>query len=127
MTDERRMSDMSSLPTDAARIARQALAESRLRGLPAAEEYRVIADRLYRGGYRDLPAGALLAWIEHAVAADYERLLRLRAFGDELHAALAAGDTARVALRLAAELDGATRAWLIDELCRLNDVVDEHP
>ena len=80
-----------------------ALAETRLRGLPAAEEYRVIADRLYRRGIRDLPPGALLAWIEDAVADDYERLLRLRAFGDQLHEAIAADDPGRAAWLLACD------------------------
>ena len=51
-------------------VARQALAESRLRGLPAAEEYRVISDRLYRSGIRDLPPGVLIDWIERAVEAN---------------------------------------------------------
>ncbi len=112
---------MSSVPTEADAFARTALAETRLRGLPAAEEYRVIADRLYRLGIRDLPPGALLAWIDDAVAADYERLLQLRALGDRLHEAIAAGDPARAAWLLACELDGVARERLIAGIRKLNE------
>jgi hypothetical protein len=116
---------LSSLPSEASEVARVALAETRLRGLPAAEEYRVIADRLYRCGIRDLPPGALLDWIDDAVAADYERLLQLRALGDQLHEALASGDAARAAWLLACELDHPARARLIAGVQRLNDLDDE--
>jgi hypothetical protein len=126
MSQQRSRTPLSSLPADAAEVARVALSETRLRGLPAAEEYRVIADRLYRRGIRDLPPGALLAWIDDAVAADYERLLQLRALGDQLHEALAAGDPARAAWLLACELDNAARERLIAGVRRLNDLDDEH-
>jgi hypothetical protein len=110
------------LPADAVAVARRALTESRLRGLPAAEEYRIVADRLYRHGFRDLPSGALVAWIEQEVEADYERFLRLRALGDQLNAAVAAGDLARAAWLLACELDPDARRRLIDGIRRLNEV-----
>jgi hypothetical protein len=116
---------MSSLPADAVEVARVALSETRLRGLPAAEEYRVIADRLYRHGIRDVPPGALLAWIDDAVAEDYERLLQLRALGDQLHEALAAGDPARAAWLLACELDNAARERLIAGVRRLTELDDD--
>src|SRR4051812_27833118 len=97
MTHEHRQPANASLAEAAIPIALQALRESRLRGLPAAEEYRVIIDRLYRHGFRDLPPGALLAWIEETVAQEYERLLELRALGDRLFGAVAAGDLPRAA------------------------------
>jgi hypothetical protein len=125
MSQQRSRTPLSSLPADAVEVARVALAETRLRGLPAAEEYRVIADRLYRRGIRDLPPGALLAWIDDAVAADYERLLQLRALGDQLHEAVAAGDPARAAWLLACELDSAARERLIAGVRRLNELEDE--
>jgi hypothetical protein len=112
----------AQLPDEAVGVARQALAESRLRGLPAAEEYRVVADRLYRHGIRDLPPGTLVAWIEQEVADDYERFLRLRALGDQLSAAVAAGDLARAAWLLACELDPDSRRRLMDGIRRLNEV-----
>jgi hypothetical protein len=112
----------AQLPAEAVAVARQALAESRLRGLPAAEEYRVVADRLYRHGIRDLPPGTLVAWIEQEVADDYERFLRLRALGDQLSAAVAAGDLARAAWLLACELDPDSRRRLMDGIRRLNEV-----
>jgi hypothetical protein len=122
MSQQRAWTPLSSLPDAAERLAREALAETRLRGLPAAEEYRVIADRLYRNGYRDLPSGALVRWIEEEVGADYERFLRLRALGDQLHAALAAGDPARAAWLLACELEPDARERLIEGVRRLNDL-----
>jgi hypothetical protein len=101
-----------SLPDVAIAVARQALRESRLRGLPAVEEYRVIADRLYRAGFRDLPSGALLQWIEQGVAQDYEELIALRALGERLHGAIAAGDLAQAAWLLVIELPAEARAKL---------------
>ena len=106
-------------------VARQALAESRLRGLPAAEEYRVISDRLYRSGIRDLPPGALIDWIERSVEAEYERFIELRALGERFHAAIASGDLAQAAWTLGADLDRDTRQRLIDGLMRLNDLERE--
>ena len=119
---QRAGASVTFLPERAAAVARQALAETRLRGLPAAEEYRVIADRLYRHGHRDLPPGALLSWIEAEVADDYEHFLALRALGDQLHAALGAGDHSRAAWLLACELDPDARDRLADGLRRLNDL-----
>ncbi|MGH9176027.1 MAG: hypothetical protein ACRD1H_16795, partial [Vicinamibacterales bacterium] len=75
----------ATMPDTALPVARQALFESRLRGLPAAEEYRVISDRLYRSGVRDLPPGALIDWIERTVEEEYERFLELRALGERFH------------------------------------------
>jgi hypothetical protein len=112
------------LPPEAEPVARLALAEARLRGLAAAEEYRVIADRLYRAGVRDLPSGLLLDWIEATVATDYEELLRLRSLGEHLCGSIAAGDIAGAAWRLASELDVASRQRLIDGLERMNDLDD---
>jgi hypothetical protein len=112
----------ATLPEAALPIARQALAESRLRGLPVAEEYRVISDRLYRSGVRDLPPGVLVEWIERAVEEEYERFLALRALGERFHAALAAGDLAQAAWTLAADLDTDARLRIIDGLRRLNEL-----
>lgn len=115
----------STIPDAGLPVAQQALAESRLRGLPAAEEYRVISDRLYRSGVRDLPPGALIDWIEHAVEADYEHFLSLRALGERFHAALAVGDLAQAAWTLAADLDSSARQRLINGLIRLNEIDGE--
>lgn len=115
----------ATIPEAGLPVARQALAESRLRGLPAAEEYRVISDRLYRSGVRDLPPGVLIDWIEHAVEADYEHFLTLRALGERFHAAIAAGDLAQAAWTLATDLDPAARQRLIDGLVRLNALDNE--
>lgn len=112
----------AALPDGAEPVARLALAECRLRGLPAAEEYRVIADRLYRSGFRDLPPGLLVEWIERAVAADYERLLRLRALGERLCAAIAADDVATAGWLLGSELDPAARARLVAGLQRIDQL-----
>lgn len=110
------------IPPEAARVAWLALAEARLRGLAAAEEYRVIADRLYRAGFRDLPSGALLDWIETTVAGEYERLLALRALGERLFGAIVNDDLAQAAWLLASELDRASRDRLIAGLQRLDHV-----
>ena len=110
------------LPAGALPVARQALAESRLRGLPAAEEYRVVADRLYRQGFRDLPSGSLISWIEQEVEDDYERFLYLRSLGDQINAAVAAGDLARAAWLLACEIEPDSRRRLADGIRRLNEV-----
>ncbi len=110
------------IPEAALPVARQALAESRLRGLPAAEEYRVISDRVYRSGVRDLPSGALIDWIEQAVESDYEHFLALRALGERFHSAIAAGDLAQAAWTLATDLDNVSRQRLIDGLLRLNEL-----
>ncbi|MEX1158571.1 MAG: hypothetical protein WEC79_06560 [Thermomicrobiales bacterium] len=115
----------ATIPDAGLRVATQALAESRLRGLPAAEEYRVISDRLYRSGVRDLPPGVLIEWIERAVEADYERFLELRALGERFHASIAAGDLAQAAWTLGADLDHAARQRLIDGLVRLNELERE--
>jgi len=115
----------ATIPETALSVARQALAESRLRGLPAAEEYRVISDRVYRSGVRDLPPGVLIDWIEQAVESDYEHFLALRALGERFHSAIAAGDLARAAWTLAADLDSAARQRLIDGLSRLNELDSE--
>jgi hypothetical protein len=122
MSVRRNQHEQTTLHPEAAEIAHQALAECRLRGLPAAEEYRVIADRLYRSGYRDLPPGHLVAWIEETVAVEYERFIGLRAFGDRFHEALARGDLAQAAWSLAAELDPDARQRLIDGIVRLNEI-----
>ncbi|HEX5166108.1 MAG TPA: hypothetical protein VFV93_11980 [Thermomicrobiales bacterium] len=103
-------------------MAHQALAESRLRGLPVAEEYRVISDRLYRAGVRDLPPGVLIDWIEQTVEEEYEHFLELRALGERFHTAIAAGDLAQAAWNLAADLDPQARQRLIDGLIRLNQL-----
>lgn len=108
------------LPEDVASVAWLALAESRLRGLAAAEEYRVIAERLYRAGFRDLPSGALIEWIEATVAHEYEQLLRLRSLGEQLAGAIVGGDLARAAWLLASDLDCDSRQRLIDGLQRMN-------
>jgi hypothetical protein len=110
------------LPAAAVAVARQALDESRLRGLPAAEEYRVIADRLYRAGFRDLPSGTLIAWIEATVESDYERLLTLRALGERIFSHIAAGDLAGAGWVIACELDPDSRKRLIDGIQRLNEI-----
>ncbi len=115
----------ATIPEAGILVARQALAESRLRGLPAAEEYRVISDRLYRSGIRDLPPGALIDWIERTVEVEYERFIELRALGERFHAAIAAGDLAQAAWSLGAELDRESRRRLIDGLIRLNDLETE--
>jgi hypothetical protein len=107
------------LPDDAGAVAWLALRESRLRGLAAAEEYRVIADRLYRAGFRDLPSGALLAWIESTVAECYEELLALRSLGDRLNRAIAAGDLAQAAWIAASDLEDDALRRLIAGLQRL--------
>ncbi|HEX2282194.1 MAG TPA: hypothetical protein VHG52_10595 [Thermomicrobiales bacterium] len=115
----------ATIPDAGLPVARQALAESRLRGLPAAEEYRVISDRLYRSGIRDLPPGVLIDWIERAVEADYERFIELRALGERFHSAIAAGDLAQAAWTLGADLDRDSRQRLIDGLTRLNELERE--
>jgi hypothetical protein len=115
----------ATIPESGLPVARQALAESRLRGLPAAEEYRVISDRLYRAGIRDLPPGVLIDWIERAVEEDYEHFLELRALGERFHAAIATGDLVRAAWTLGAELDVDARQRLIDGLARLNELERE--
>jgi hypothetical protein len=125
MSVRRNRQPAATIPEAGLPVARQALAESRLRGLPAAEEYRVVSDRLYRSGVRDLPPGALIDWIEQAVEVDYERFLALRALGERFHASIAAGDLAQAAWTLAAELDPAARQRLIDGLVRLNALDDE--
>jgi hypothetical protein len=122
MSVRRNWSTETLLPPAAFPVARQALAESRLRGLPAAEEYRVIADRLYRAGFRDLPAGALIEWIERAVEDEYQRFLDLRALGERFHQSLATGNLAQVAWELALELDPAARRRLVDGLRRLDEL-----
>ena len=109
------------LPDEAEPVAWHALSECRLRGLAAAEEYRVIADRLYRVGFRDLASGALIEWIEATVADRDEELLRLRQLGERLHGAIAAGDVAQAAWHLASNLDHHSRQRLIDGLQRLQD------
>lgn len=91
-----------------------------MRGLAAAEEYRVIADRLYRAGIRDLPSGVLIEWIEATVAIEYEELVRLRALGEQLTGAVVMGDLASAAWLLASDLDRTSRQRLIDGLERLN-------
>ena len=103
-------------------MARRALSETRLRGLSAAEEYRVIADRLYRAGFRDMPPGALIDWIERTVATEYEHFLEVRALGDRLCAAIAEGDHARAAWEIACELDPDSRGRLIDGIRKLNEI-----
>ncbi len=115
----------TTIPEAGLPVARQALAESRLRGLPAAEEYRVISDRLYRSGVRDLPPGALIDWIERAVEDDYEHFLTLRALGERFYAAIASGDLARAVWTLGESLDPPTRQRLIDGLTRLNELERE--
>lgn len=105
-----------ALSAESANVAWLALAEARVRGLAAAEEYRVIADRLYQSGVRDLPSGALIEWIEATVASEYEELLRLRSLGEQLARAVATGDLARVAWQLGSELDTDSRRRLIDGL-----------
>ena len=122
MSVRRNRQNIVALPEAALPVARQALAESRLRGLPAAEEYRVISDRLYRSGVRDLPPGVLIEWIERSVGENYEQYLNLRALGERFHAAIAAGDLAQAAWTLAADFDPSTRQRLIDGLQRLNDL-----
>jgi hypothetical protein len=112
------------LPPPAVAVAREALDESRLRGLPAAEEYRVIADRLYRAGFRDLPSGTLLAWIEATVEADYERLLTLRALGERVYSHIATGDLAGAGWEIACELSPESRKRLIEGIQRLNEIDD---
>lgn len=111
-------------------VALQALRESRLRGLPAAEEYRVISDRLYRAGVRDLPGGALVQWIEEAVAFEYEALLELRALGDRVNSAIARDDPAAAAWELICRLPQSARQRLADGMQALNtldarDTVDQ--
>jgi hypothetical protein len=125
MSVRRNQQEQNTLHAEATEVARHALAECRLRGLPAAEEYRVVADRLYRSGFRDLPPGALLAWIEDTVASEYERFLKLRALGDRFHGAIARGDLAQAAWTLATELDSCARQRLIDGISRLNDIERE--
>ena len=122
MSVRRNRQTAATIPDAGLPVARQALAESRLRGLPAAEEYRVISDRLYRSGVRDLPPGALIDWIERAVEAEYEHFIELRALGERFHAAIAAGDLAQAAWTLGADLDRNTRQRLIDGLTRLNQL-----
>jgi hypothetical protein len=110
------------LPPPAVAVARETLAETRLRGLPAAEEYRVIADRLYRAGFRDLPPGTLITWIEETVETEYERLLALRALGERIHSHIAAGDLAGASWEIACELDPETRKRLVNGILRLNEI-----
>lgn len=110
------------LPPQAIPVARRALDETRLRGLPVAEEYRVIADRLYRAGFRDMPPGSLVAWIEETVQAEYEHFLELRRLGDRLCSAIAAGDHARAAWEIACDLSPNSRARLIEGIRKLNEV-----
>jgi len=124
MSVRRNRPTSTSLPEASIPVARQALAESRLRGLPAAEEYRVISERLYRSGVRDLPPGVLIDWIEQTVEQDYEHLLALRELGQRFHPAIAAGDLAQAAWTLAEDLDRNARQRLIDGLVRLNTLED---
>jgi hypothetical protein len=124
MSVRRNRPTSASLPEGSIVVARQALAESRLRGLPVAEEYRVISDRLYRSGVRDVPPGVLIDWIESTVEADYEHFLNLRELGQKFYAAIAAGDTAHAAWSLAEDLDREARQRLIDGLIRLNEIED---
>jgi hypothetical protein len=124
MSVRRNRPTSASLPEGSIPVARQALAESRLRGLPVAEEYRVISDRLYRSGVRDLPPGVLIDWIEATVEADYEHFLSLRELGQRFYAAIAAGDIAQAAWSLAEDLDRDARQRLIDGLTRLNEIED---
>lgn len=122
MSVRRPHSTETLLPPPAVAVAREALDESRLRGLPAAEEYRVIADRLYRAGFRDLPSGTLIAWIEATVESEYERLLSLRALGERIYSRVAAGDLASASWEIACELSPESRKRLIDGLQRLNEI-----
>ena len=107
------------LPEPAARVARRALTETRLRGLPAAEEYRVITERLYGAGFRDLPAGTLIHWIESEVEADYEHLLEIRALGEKVYSRLASGDLAAAAWEIACQLSPEERDRLAAGIARL--------
>ena len=103
-------------------VAMQALRETRLRGLSAAEEYRVVSDRLYRSGVRDLPPGLLVNWIEEQVAEQYESFLELRALGDRLSMAIARDDLATAAWELICALPSDARSRLSDGIRRLNDL-----
>ena len=107
------------LPEPAAQVARLALTETRLRGLPAAEEYRVITDRLYGAGFRDFPAGTVIHWIETEVAADYEHLLEIRALGERVYSRLASGDLAAAAWEIACQLSPVERERLAAGVARL--------
>ncbi|MCO5178177.1 MAG: hypothetical protein M9890_14575 [Thermomicrobiales bacterium] len=107
------------LPEPAARVARRALTETRLRGLPAAEEYRVITDRLYGAGFRDFPAGTVIQWIETEVAAEYEHLLEIRALGEKVYSRLASGDLASAAWEIACQLSPSERERLAAGIARL--------
>ncbi|HRA30384.1 MAG: hypothetical protein V9F06_07835 [Thermomicrobiales bacterium] len=111
-----------SLPEPAASVARRALIEARLRGLPAAEEYRVITERLYRAGFRDMPPGMLVSWIETEVAADYEHLLEIRALGERVFSRLASGDLAAAAWAIACELSPDERQRLTAGIHRLQEL-----
>lgn len=99
-----------------------ALRETRLRGLPAAEEYRVISDRLYRAGIRDLPPGLLVRWIEETVAAQYEPFLELRALGDRVNAAIARDDLAAAAWELLCRLTPEARERIVHGAKKLDDL-----
>lgn len=125
MSVRRNLPPDTEIPEGAASVARRALTETRLRGLPAAEEYRVIADRLYRAGFRDMPSGALVRWIESEVAADYERLLEIRALGERLASRLAAGDLAGAAWDIACDLAPEERRRLAAGIQRLIEL-DDH-
>lgn len=107
------------LPEPAAAVARRALTETRLRGLSAAEEYRVITERLYRAGFRDMPPGVLVNWIESEVADHYEHLLEVRALGERVYSRLAAGDLATAAWEIACELSPDERERLAAGLARM--------
>jgi len=125
MTQQRTNQLNVSLPPEATAVPQQALREARLRGLAAAEEYRVIADRLYRHGFRDLPPGALVDWIAEAVGQEYEQLVALRGLGERLHGAVAAGDLARAAWLLICELPPETRARLAAGMRKLDGLEHE--
>ncbi len=121
MSIKRDLPPETMLPERAVSVARRALTETRLRGLPAAEEYRVIAERLYRAGFRDMPSGALVRWIESEVAADYEHLLEIRALGQRVFSRLA-GDLAAAAWEIACEVSPEERARLTAGIARLSEL-----
>lgn len=125
MSIQRNLPPETQIPEPAVSVARRALTETRLRGLPAAEEYRVIAERLYRAGFRDMPSGALVSWIESEVAADYEHLLEIRALGERVFSRLAAGDLAAAAWEIACELSPEERCRLAAGIDRLREL-DDH-
>jgi hypothetical protein len=114
----------TSLPPAADVVAMRALRETRLRGLPAVEEYRVVSDRLYRAGFRDLPSGMLVRWIEETAGLFYEDFLALRALGDRVNAALAADDIPAATWELVCRMSSDARTRLVDGIRRLNDLDD---